>query len=192
MAEQNPAGALVRRLLDNFVYLPVGVSVVLQEQLPTLVERGRNQVAMAKTIGQFAAQFARGEVERRVGELLGPSGKDTPSAATTESAESAEASEPAAIADTSPAKAAASEVASSRTADSAPQTRPPASAARKRSKPTDASLAIDGYDSLPATNILGLLTGLTARELKAIAAYEEQNRARRTILHRIDALLAES
>ncbi|MGI9577761.1 MAG: hypothetical protein ACR2OH_06160 [Microthrixaceae bacterium] len=51
-------------------------------------------------------------------------------------------------------------------------------------------LAIPEYDSLAASQVVPRLTTLAAEELEAIGSYEAANRARRTILNRVTALLA--
>jgi hypothetical protein len=50
------------------------------------------------------------------------------------------------------------------------------------------SLAIPGYDTLAASQVVPRLEGLSADELAAIQAYEEATRARKTILTRIAQL----
>ena len=61
---------------------------------------------------------------------------------------------------------------------------------RTQSGPGADSLAITGYDSLSATQVLPRLEGLTADELEAVRAYEDAHRGRRTILGRIAQLQA--
>lgn len=56
--------------------------------------------------------------------------------------------------------------------------------------PAMVDLAIPEYDSLAASQVVPRLTTLDAGELVAIGAYETANRARRTILNRVTALLA--
>ncbi len=48
----------------------------------------------------------------------------------------------------------------------------------------------DGYDDLPATEVIALLARLPHSDLTLIRDYEAAGRGRRTILHRIDTLLA--
>ncbi|MDQ6727582.1 MAG: hypothetical protein M3066_15635, partial [Actinomycetota bacterium] len=49
-------------------------------------------------------------------------------------------------------------------------------------------LAIPGYDTLSASQVVPRLEGLSADELDAIRLYEEAHRARKTVLTRIDQL----
>ena len=49
-------------------------------------------------------------------------------------------------------------------------------------------LAIPGYDDLSASQVVGHLEGLSPADLEAIRAYETSNRARNTILGKIEQL----
>jgi hypothetical protein len=51
-----------------------------------------------------------------------------------------------------------------------------------------AGLAIPGYDSLAASQVVPRLAGLSPDELAAVGAYESVHRARRTILNRVRQL----
>jgi hypothetical protein len=53
-----------------------------------------------------------------------------------------------------------------------------------------ADLPIREYDGLSASQVVSRLTGLTPEELRAVRAYEERSRGRRTVLLAIDRLLA--
>jgi hypothetical protein len=52
-------------------------------------------------------------------------------------------------------------------------------------------LPIEGYATLAASQIVPRLTTLSATDLAAVARYERANRGRRTILNRVEQLLAE-
>ena len=52
-------------------------------------------------------------------------------------------------------------------------------------------LAIPGYDTLSAMQVVQRLTGLSPDELDAVAAYEASHRGRKTILHRAEQLRSE-
>lgn len=54
---------------------------------------------------------------------------------------------------------------------------------------TDSNLAIANYDNLTATEIIAQLGLLSVDELRAIAAFENTHRMRRTIAFKIDQLL---
>jgi hypothetical protein len=54
---------------------------------------------------------------------------------------------------------------------------------------TVSSLAIPGYDSLSASQVVQRLEGLSSPELEEVRAHEAAHRQRRTILHRVEQLL---
>lgn len=56
--------------------------------------------------------------------------------------------------------------------------------------PSSGDLAIPGYDSLSASQVVQRLAGLSKDELEAVGAYESAHRARRTILTRVNQLKA--
>lgn len=65
-----------------------------------------------------------------------------------------------------------------------------ATAAPANPAPTSAAdLPIREYDGLSASQVVSRLTGLTPEELRAVKAYEEASRGRRTVLLAIDRLL---
>ncbi len=51
------------------------------------------------------------------------------------------------------------------------------------------ALAIPGYDSLSASQVVQRLEGLSPVELEEVRAHEATHRQRRTILHRVEQLL---
>jgi len=51
-------------------------------------------------------------------------------------------------------------------------------------------LAIPGYDSLSASQVVQRLEGLSPAELEEVRVHEATHRQRRTILHRVEQLLA--
>jgi hypothetical protein len=59
-----------------------------------------------------------------------------------------------------------------------------------RPSPSADQLAIPGYDSLSASQVVQRLAGLSSEELEAVGAYESAHRARRTILTRVNQLKA--
>jgi hypothetical protein len=165
--ERNP----VDQVIDLFVYAPIGLALSARDELPALVEKGRSrvegQVAMARVIGQFALAQGQKEAEKLVRQaverLQGPASP--------------------------PAAAPAPEAATAPTPRRAPA---PATAPAGRRRPdlSDDHLAIPGYDSLSASQVLPRLTGLDRAELEAVRAYESAGRKRRTILNRIEQLQA--
>ena len=63
MSERKTA---VDRALDLFVYAPLGFVLGLDEVLPQLVERGHQQVTMARMFGQFAVETGTKEARKRL------------------------------------------------------------------------------------------------------------------------------
>jgi hypothetical protein len=76
-----------------------------------------------------------------------------------------------------------------------PSTKKPATAKATAAAPppsTAADLPIREYDGLSASQVVSRLTGLTPDELRAVRAYEDASRGRRTVLLAIDRLVAGS
>ena len=140
-------------VLDAFVYVPVGLAVSARDVLPELAARGRERVASARVVGEFAVRQSQQQALRVIDRLQH---HDDATATGPETA--------------SPA---------------APPVRRAA-----RSGPGADTLAIPGYDSLSASQVLPRLAGLEPAELEAVRAYEEAHRGRRTILGRISQLQA--
>jgi hypothetical protein len=150
--------------VDLLVYAPVGLAVSAKELVPELIERGRVQVRAARVIGQFAVEQGQQQVAK----------------AFTRAREQAQqridqltSPAPPTVQRARPAPAA-----------TAPAHRPVTSG------PAAASLAIPGYDSLSASQVLPRLDGLAADELEEVRAYEAAHRGRKTILGRIAQLQA--
>ena len=169
--------------LELFVYAPLGLAITARDNLPALVEKGRqqvnNQLAVARMMGQYAV--AEGEKQMRerveqvsetVGTLLDQSrgGSESGPAATppTAAADVREGS------GTEPASASNGKAGGPRGASA-----------------TGDHLAITGYDTLSASQVVQRLAGLSAEEREAVRAYEERTRGRRTILSKIGQLQAE-
>lgn len=197
--------------LDAFVYAPIGLLFEGSSVLPQLVEKGRNQVTMARMIGQFALKQAGNEVAKvasrlgdhaaavleRVGGSASPLAEPPPPPA-------ARAPEP--RTGPSPAREAARKVAAgegpapverSSTAASKPKTK--AKPAAKATAPAAdaepvavAALAIPDYDGLSASQVVNRLAGLEPDELEAVRRYELANRGRKTILSKIAQLQSAS
>jgi len=163
---QDPA----EQLLDVLVYAPLGLLMEARDLVPKLAEKGRQrmggQVTVARMIGEMAVRQGQRRAEKVLQRLreqqAGPGG---PPAGPEPAARTTNGHEP------SPAPSATST---------------PTSTA---SPVTDAgSLAIPGYDTLSASQVLPRLEGLSAAELEAVRVYEEGTRARKTVLTRIDQL----
>jgi len=206
--------SLSDRLLDLFVFLPTGVAVALAEELPELVERGRDRLGVhvnsARAVGHFAVTAGSKELKKRSAGVGRPSGgparKGGGAAAPTRTGgprlrtipypeDRPAATPPAAPA--TPSAAATAPAAAPSTAAAAPSTATPATEPAATRPPVDAhvpdvaTLAIPGFDTLSASQVVQRLDGLSRAELVAVRAYETSSRGRRTILSRVDQLLDE-
>ena len=149
------------RLVETAVFAPLGIAAMLREELPKIVARGHQEANMAKMMGQFAVGMGRQEIEKRlkqVAERPAPKPASTPTPAATAPAPS-------------PSPAAT-----------------PASNGTEVTVHDANNLAIPGYDTLSASQIVQRLAGLNADELAAIGSYEAAGRSRRTILNRVAQL----
>lgn len=188
------------RLLEVAVFGPAGLAVTLVEEFPKLVEKGRHrvegQVHTARLVGQFAVQMGRRQLEQTIAHFGGqPDGHGTDTHAEPPTHRSdfggVGAGTP------GPVSGAGAGV----TAPVATEAPRPAPAPSPWRQPTwlgdggangtgsPASLAIPGYDSLSASQVVQRLEGLSAPELEEVRAHEAAHRQRRTILHRVEQLL---
>jgi hypothetical protein len=183
----------IEQALDVFVYAPLGLLFSARDTIPQLAEKGRQYVTAARAMGEFAFGQGREQAEKAVrqagdqaGQTLSVVGGLAGGRRTTRPAAP---KRPAA-----PSRPSAPE--------RAPAPPPPASegvAARteaaaqpggngRASAPSVDSLAIPGYDTLSASQVVQRLAGLAADELEAVRAYEEASRQRKTILARVEQL----
>ena len=155
----------IEQALDLFFYAPLGLFMNAQEVVPQLIEKGHQQVAVARMFGKFAVeqegpkQIAnlQKQVQKVAGQVTGRSRPDSASTTNGSSATSA-------------------------TQTSAPVVPP------KAHGPEASSLAIPDYDSLSASQVVPRLEGLSAAELSSVEAYEAEHRGRKTILNKIAQL----
>lgn len=173
----------VDQLLDLVVYAPLGLLLNLDEVVPQLVEKGRQQVVMARMFGRFAVQQGGVEAKKRTAGLqeratsivgqfagLGGAGQEADPPIATPATPSR-----------APAPAAPAEEIIPVTIE---HDGPPATAAG----PDEDDLAVPGYDSLSASQVVPRLAGLSGAELEAVRRYEMAHRGRKTILAKIDQL----
>lgn len=160
----------LERLIEAAMFAPLGIAAMVREELPKLVERGHQEANMAKAMGQFAVTMGRSELEKRLKQVA-----DRPAQSRPKPAPAPAATTPAPAPRPTPAP-----------------TPPPAPVVETNGSPVtvhDAqSLAIPGYDSLSASQVVERLAGLNAEELEAIGSYESAGRGRRTILNRVAQL----
>lgn len=175
----------VEQALELFVYAPLGLALMARDNLPALIDKGRQQfttqVTLAKMMGQFAVAEGDKEVRKRVeqvGEVVG--------GFVNQAGTSPNPAPPAPTSPTSPteaSEAAAPVVAVAGDAGSNGKAVPPTGAST-----TGSHLAITGYDTLSASQVVQRLAGLAPQELEAVRHYEEHTRGRRTILSKIGQL----
>jgi len=192
----------IDRLLDIVVFAPAGLAITAGEEFPKLVGKGRHrvegQVHKARLVGQFAVQLGRRQLEQWTSRPDGGpvarnsattgSGADrrTQDGAATEDSPASDPTRHGAPTDRAVSVATANGVdlttgvldgAETGTGDGANGHNPPT------------HLAIPGYDSLSASQVVQRLDGLSSAELADVRAHELASRRRRTILSRVDQLL---
>jgi hypothetical protein len=180
----------VERALNLFVYAPVGLLALAREELPAIIEKGRqeltNQATVAKMMGEYAVAEGRKEASKRleqagdaVGSLRGVADRRGPEPAPPASTTAASPASPARPAPTTPP-----------TQITAPAPPAPAPAVPAPPAPSSDGLAIPGYDALSASQVVQRLAGLSGTELEDVRAYETATRGRKTILNRVEQLRA--
>ena len=194
-----PEQPLSERFLDLFVFLPAGLAVTVAEELPRLAERGRErlgvQVNSARVVGKFAVEAGTSELRKRSGGLKrsGDAAPGDPSGPTTTAG--ANRSRPTTRTASGPPRLRTIPHPPNRQASGASVASPEAATAPSPPDKVDAhipdvaSLAIPGFDTLSASQVVQRLDGLNRTELVAARAYETATRGRRTILGRVDQLL---
>jgi hypothetical protein len=187
------------RLLELVVFGPTGLAVTLVEEFPRFVEKGRHrvegQVHTARLIGQVAFQMGRRQLEQSLGHLGGQATghHDDGAERDTHDAEYEPDRDPTAYRASVPATSpGAAPVPGDGPEDAEAPTRPSVwlGGGGPNGSDTASSLAIPGYDSLSASQVVQRLEGLSPPELEEVRAHEAAHRQRRTILHRVEQLLA--
>ncbi|HEX4868748.1 MAG TPA: hypothetical protein VFV32_14150 [Acidimicrobiales bacterium] len=188
----------VEAAVEAFVYAPIGLLFEGSTILPQLVEKGRNQVTLARMIGQFALRQAGDQAAKAAGKLQDQAAGVLDFIGGSVSPTTFEPAPPPPRPAAAPAKA-ASRPASARkrpgaardaarkvaAGAAAPAARPPAP--EPEAAPV-ATLAIPDYDGLSASHVVNRLAGLTPAELDAVRSYELANRGRKTILSKVAQL----
>ncbi len=216
MGEDRPEDRpLIDAVLDVAFYAPVGLAMAVVEELPKLTEKGREHLAgrvdVARVVGKFAVAEAQRQLDRMLGGASGPSRVSRPSHSTDGSgsdSDDAVASNGRKPAQEAPHGPDADGVAAGRATETfsgseasegvaKPAVSPdtshevsPGLVAEDGARPSADGLAIPGYDTLAASQVVQRLSSLRRDELEAIRAYESGTRGRRTILHRVAQLIA--
>ncbi|HMQ25979.1 MAG TPA: hypothetical protein PKA98_08320 [Acidimicrobiales bacterium] len=181
MADERP---VVSKVADAVVYAPLGLALEGRRLFPDLVDRGRRQVQFTRVVGKYTVR--RGEERARqtwqeaqglVLGLLNVAGlrpeDDDP-----------EAADPIPVTDVDLVEGIDLRVVPD--LEDEADGGDPASGGR----PGADDLAIPGYDSLSAFQVMPRLEGLGPDELEAVRAYERVTRGRQTILNKIAQLQA--
>lgn len=194
-SEKTPLENAVDQAMDAFVYAPIGLVLDGPALFPKLVQQGKNQVQVARMMGQMAVQMGQSKLTQKVEATEGPVrdvlaglGVVKPAARPEPAApESAEGTRSATTSDSTTESA----------AKKAPAKKSPAKktgpkpTTKRAPKPVSAAataLGIPDYDSLSASQVVSRLRGLIPEELDAVQAYESANRARKTVLNKISQL----
>jgi hypothetical protein len=201
------------RLLDVFVFVPAGLAITVVEELPKLADKGRRRVehdvTTAKVVGWLAVRTGQRRLVRAWSDLTSRPSARRPiggvAAPGPESVAPAAPGGPGGPVAGRPDNSSGDGPHVGRETPSGTESMlrrigsPPMARAVARvghnghSDPPNSdreSLAIPRYDSLSASQVVQRLDGLTAPELEAVRAHEVNHRHRRTILHRIEQLLA--
>ena len=180
----------LEQLLDLLVYAPLGLVLSARELIPTLAERGRRHLGPQTTAARMVGELAVTQGQRGVEHLVGKGRRQAEQL----------------LADLRPGARPGRRGPEQRTgppggangAATPPSPGPTRTApgggsagARSRARPDASQLAIPGYDTLSASQVVQRLEGLATGELEAIRAYEQAGRARKTVLSRIAQLTAQ-
>lgn len=172
----------IDQAVDIAFFGPVGLVLTVRDALPGWVDKGRQvlgpQVQLARFIGEQAARYGqRMATDALVGfGLLPGAAPPRPGKAEDMHPEATDLSANGAAATTSANGSAPAPTAASDGAVEA--------------VPGSAELAIPGYDSLSASQVVQRLAGLSPSELEAVRSYEAAGRGRRTILSKVSQLQA--
>jgi len=160
----------VDHAVEYVVYAPLGFALEARRLLPTFVDRGRQQVQMAKMVGQFVVTKGQEEALVRLASAQVQAESVLSEFGLRPSPEAAPADVP---------------------ADDAGASGPAPTLAPVRSSAAAADLAIADYDSLAASQVIPRLEGLEATELDAVRRYETEHRGRKTILGKVAQIQGE-
>jgi len=171
-------------VLEVVVFAPVGLFLAARDaarqELPKLIEAGRaqitKQVALARMMGHYAVEEAQKDADKRVQQAT-----DLVAAARERVAPTPSPDAPAPATPTTAEKRPPS-----------PETFPEVAAPLNGSAPEPGSLAIPGYGSLSASQVVQRLAGLSAEQLEAVRNYESTTRGRKTVLGRIAQLQSDA
>lgn len=170
MVAMSEAKGPIEQVVELAVYAPIGLVLEAKRLLPTLVAKGRQQVEMARVVGQFAVQQGQSQASQRLGKAQGQAGSILSDLGLTSAP--AQVASPPLVPD-----------------PDAPVPRP--AVATVRSSAASGDLPIADYDGLAASQVIPRLSGLAPEELAEVRTYELGHRGRKTILGKINQLSGE-
>jgi hypothetical protein len=188
-AAQDPIRAEVERALHEAVGALLGVPLALGRRMQRCLTAGAARLTAPVEVVRSLADAAVGRVVSPVeAEIASPRPGAPPDPEATASVERRREERSAA----GPRRPAARRRRPSSAADVAPEPDPVAlDGAVRVGEPDDAGdLPIEQYESLAASHVVARLEALTADELHAVRGFETAHRGRRTVLGKIDQLLA--
>ena len=184
-SEKSPVEAAVEHAVEALVYAPIGLLFEGASLLPQLIEKGRNQVTMARMIGKYAVEHGRGEATKAASRLQDQAAGVLDFIGGTVTPIPSNGPEPAPAKPTPPRAP-------------RPASSTPAGVAREAARKVagvvadavgdPATLAIPDYDGLSASHVVNRLASLSPVELESVRLYEAANRGRKTILSKVAQL----
>ncbi|CAN5854363.1 hypothetical protein BH23ACT1_BH23ACT1_14960 [soil metagenome] len=166
--------------VDLLFYAPVGLAATARDLVPSLVQRGRQevdpQVGVARMVGQMAVAQGRNQAEKVLDRTFAQAQATLRHLGLLSDEEQTPPSD-------------------TPQPTPRPPRRRPAAAARSEATPSAAqaspaavTLAIPDYESLSASQVVPRLSSLSPEELEAVGAYEDAHRGRKTILNKVAQL----
>jgi hypothetical protein len=149
--------------LDVCLFAPVGVAMNIKDDLPGLIDKGRDRVEQEISNARVAGEYAVGRFQRRLAARLDTllrSDAGHPPKTPEEPGPTVPRAAPA-----------------------------PARPAPDAGDAATLGAALADYDTLSASQVVRRLEGLGPEELRAVQRYESATRHRRTILNRASQLL---
>ena len=176
---QDPA----EQLLDVLVYAPLGLLMEARDLVPKLAEKGRQRMGGQVTVARMIGEMAVRQGQRRAEKVLQRLREQQSGSGSADRSSSTERPANGHVPPSAPPTATSTPTSTASTASTTAGT---ASTASTTAGAGD--LAIPGYDTLSASQVLPRLEGLSPAELEAVRMYEEATRARKTVLTKIDQL----
>ena len=178
----------VEQWFEVFVYAPLGFALDARQLFPRFVDRGRNQVVLAKVIGKYAVEHGSKQVEGYLGQ------SQTQVAAVLQALgvlpEESEPTDPAGVEAFEAEAVVFTSAPAAESTGEVPVDQPVDDLVDRSDSPAPVvdELAIPDYDNLSASQVIPRLGGLSPDELEAVRRYEAAERGRKTILGKIAQL----